>query len=424
MERILGRERAILLILAAVQFINIVDFMIVMPLGPILKDQLRLDPAQFGLIVSSYTFSACLAGLMAAFVIDRLDRRSAFLWLFLGFLVGTLLCGFAPSYGWLLAARILTGAFGGVLGGLALTIIGDIVPEARRGAATGVLMSAFAVASVLGVPLGIWLGNHYDWHMPFRALAAIGAAVFAVAAWTLPPLRGHLEKSGAGGTALERMLGTLTDRNHLRAFALVVTLMAGAFSVVPYIATYLVANTGMAPDDLFWVYVAGGAMTLVAAPAIGKLADRVGKLRVYLAVAPLSALLMLAVTHLPPVSLGVAVAVVALLMVCNSGRMVVAMAMVTACVEPRRRGSFMSLNSAVQHLASGLGAYVGGLILGETEGGALTHFGRVGFLAFGVTLLSLYVATTLRPGAASGPCPTVADPLEDPALAYAVPEPT
>ncbi len=395
------RERAILLVLASVQFISIVDFMIVMPMAPKLIKAMDLSPLQFGLVVSSYAFSASLAGILAALVVDRLDRRTAFLGLFAGFLVGTLLCGVAPTYSTLLAARTLTGAFGGVLGGLALTIVGDIVPEQRRGRATGTLMSAFAVASALGVPLGIVLSNRLGWHAPFLVLAAVGFLVLVVAARALPSLSGHLVPGGHGESPLSRFTAVLANPNHLRAYLLVTLLMIGGFSVIPFISDYLVANLGVTSEQLPLIYIVGGVVTLVAAPAVGRLADRFGKLRVYSSIAPISGVLMLAVTNLPRVSLAAAVGVVACLMASNAGRMVVAMAMVTSCVEPRRRGTFMSLNSSVQHLSSGLAAYLGGAILGRAADGSLTRFPLVGLLAFGATLLSLGVAASLRV-AASG----------------------
>src|SRR5262249_29530778 len=155
------------------------------------------------------------------------------------------------------------------------------------------------------------------------------------------------------------LVQNLTHPNHLRAFALIVTLMFGGFAVIPYISPYLVANVGVAEVNLPWVYIAGGGLTLVAAPLVGRLADRHGKLRVYRVVARASAILMLVVTNLPRVGLAAAVAAVAALMVSNAGRMVPAMAMITSSVEPRRRGGFISANSSLQHLATGLGASVG-----------------------------------------------------------------
>src|SRR3954467_1789816 len=187
-------ERIVLLILASVQFTSIVDFMVIMPLGPQLERTLRLTPAQFGLIVSSYTFAAGVAGLVSSMVIDRFARRPAFLVLYAGFLVGTLACGLAPNYVTLLAARFLTGAFGGVLGGMAMAVIGDVFPEERRGRATGALMSAFALASVAGVPVGLTLGIRYGWNVPFLVLAVLGLPILFVAARALPPLDHHLHQ--------------------------------------------------------------------------------------------------------------------------------------------------------------------------------------------------------------------------------------
>ncbi len=390
-----GRERAILLALAAMQFTSIVDFMIVMPLGPRLMEALGLSPTRFGLIVSSYTLAAGAAGLVASMLIDRFDRRRAFLSLYAGFLVGTLLCGLAPGYGTLLAARVVTGAFGGILGGLALAIIGDVFPDERRGRATGALMSAFALASVAGVPIGLYLGTHFGWQTPFLVLAVLGLPVLFVAGRALPPLRGHLDHQ-SDASPLAALVDTLTRPDHLRAYALIVTLMFGGFAVIPYISTYLVRNAGVSELRLPWVFVAGGAVTLFGAPIVGWLSDRYGKLRIYLVVAPVSAAMMLAVTNLPRVGLGLAAATVAGLMCSNAGRMICALALVTGSVEPRRRGGFLSVNSSLQHLSTGLGAYVGGRIIVEVPGGALRHFDRVGLIGAGATLLSLWLAGRLR----------------------------
>ena len=278
-------ERVVLLILASVQFTSIVDFMVIMPLGPQLERTLGLTPARFGLIVSSYTFAAGFAGLVSSMVIDRFARRPAFLVLYAGFLVGTLACGLAPNYATLLAARFLTGAFGGVLGGMAMAVIGDVFPEERRGRATGALMSAFALASVAGVPLGLTLGLRYGWNVPFLVLAALGLPILFVAARALPRLDDHLHQ-GASEHPLERLRATFAHPNHLRAFALMVTLMFGSFAVVPFLSPYLVSNAGVAESRLPLVYIVGGALTLVGAPLAGRMADRFGKLRVFRIVSP------------------------------------------------------------------------------------------------------------------------------------------
>ena len=397
------RERVVLLCLAAVQFTSIVDFMIVMPLGPQLMRTLDIASDKFGLIVSSYTFSAAVAGLLAALVVDRFGRKSAFLTVYSGFLAGTLMCGLAQTYGTLLAARVLTGAFGGVLGGMAMAIIGDVFPRERHGAATGALMSAFSLASVVGVPLGLKLGTTYNWHVPFFFLVGVGSLVLPLAIWGMPPLRGHLDRGRPAGNPAAEIWATVTHPNHLRAFALIVALMLGSFTVIPYINPYLVQNVGVAESNLFWVYLLGGALTLVASPAVGKLADRHGKLRVYRVVAPIGAATMILVTTLPRVPTALAVSAVALLIVGNASRMVAALAIVMAGVESRRRGSFMSVNSSVQHMATGLGAYLGGLIVVGGKDGPLSNFSTVGVLAACATLGSIALAARIRPVGAPAP---------------------
>jgi predicted MFS family arabinose efflux permease len=393
------RERVVLASLAAVQFVSIVDFVIVMPLGPQLMRSLRISPAEFGLVVSAYTVAAGLAGLAFAPLLDRVGRRAGFLGLYAAFLAGTLACGLAPGYRSLAAARALAGAFGGVLGGMALTIVGDVFPEERRGRATGTLMSSFALASVAGVPLGLWLGTRYGWRVPFLSLAGLGCPILAVAAFAMPPLRGHLGKARPSG-ALRSLAGTFTRRGHLDAFALTVALMLGSFAVIPYISAYLVANAGVAESELPLVYVAGGAVTLFGAPLVGRLADRFGKLVVFRIAAPLSATVMMSITLLPRAGVGLAAAAVASLMLANTSRMVAATALIVGSVTPERRGGFMSANSSVQHLAAGLGTSLAGLVVTESQAGRLKGFWIVGAFAAAATLLSVPLAARLRPAVA------------------------
>lgn len=389
-----SRERLLLLTLASVQFTSIVDFMIVMPLGPELTEKLGIDASQFSFVVASYTYAAGVAGIVAAAFLDRFGRKATFLTLYVGFILGTLLCGLANSYPALLAARVVTGAFGGILGGQSLAIIGDVFPDRRRGQATGTLMSAFALASVVGVPVGIALGNSFGWQTPFWILAGLSLPPLALAWATLPPLRDHLNRSHS--PALARLRETFTHANHLRAFTLIVVIMFGSFAVVPFISTFYVANAGLTKEQLPIIFIAAGLTTLVGSPIIGRLADRFGKLRIYQIVAPMTAVMMLVVTHLDSVGVIWAATTSSLLMLTNSGRMVAAMAMVTGSVERRLRGGFMSANSAVQHVATGLGSTVGGLLVEYSEGQPFLHYDRVGYIAAIATLISVWLAGRLR----------------------------
>jgi predicted MFS family arabinose efflux permease len=416
------RELGILIALGAVQFTSILDFILIMPLGPQLDRKLGVNPEQFSLIVSSYTIAAGIAGFVASSLVDRFSRKTAFLGLYIGFLVGTLFCGLATSYYQLVAARVVTGMFGGVLGGLAMAIVGDVFPDERRGRATGFLMSAFSMASIFGVPFGLFLGNHFDWHAPFLMLAALGLPILFLGMWCLPELKGHLNKSQVD--QWQKMKETYTHPNHIRAFLLIVSMMLGTFMVVPFIAPYLVSNAGLTEGELPWVYFGGGVCSFVSSFFIGKWADKYGKLKVYRIVAPFSAMMMMILTTLPDVTMIVvvkavtikvglllAVAAVSMMMVSNSGRMIAAMAMINGSVENRLRGGFMSAYSSIQHISSGVGAYLAGKIVAESADGKLLNYGWVGVCGVSATLLSLWLAGRLRP-AKQAPKP-VAEPMED-----------
>jgi predicted MFS family arabinose efflux permease len=394
-----AREWLLLLVLAAVQFTHIVDFMVIMPLGPVYMREMRLSPGQFGLVVAAYTVSAGVAGLLASFFLDRFDRKRALLMLYAGFTMGTLLCAVAPDYPLLLAARSVAGAFGGVSAAVVLAIVGDAFADDRRATAMGVVMSAFSAASVAGVPLGLYLADVLSWHVVFFVLGGLGALVLALAAAVLPPLRGHLGR-GRGGAV--NLLAVLADVNHLRAFGLMAALVLSSFVLWPYLPIYLEYNVGLAQGQLKLVYLCGGLATLVTLTLFGRLADRFGKLLVFYILALVTVVPVVLVTNLPAgLPLLLVLGVTTALMVASSGRMVPAMALITGASAPRYRGSFMSVNAAVQHFTSGLAAWVGGLFLVQEpgpkgQGGPLHGFGLLGLLACAATLVGFVLAGRLR----------------------------
>jgi predicted MFS family arabinose efflux permease len=388
-------ERLLLFVLAAIQFTTVVDFLIILPLGPQYMRVFHINPGQFGLIVSAYAISAGITGVAAGFFLDRFDRKRALLVLYAGFSLGTLACALAPTYGLLVAARVIAGAFGGVAGALILAIIGDAVPEQRRGAAMGLVMSSFSVASICGVPLGLVLASNLNWHVPFFALFGLCVIVFVSAGLILPSLRSHLAHAEDQHPAA-RMMAVLGHADHQLAFVFVAALTITGFLVFPYIANYMVANVGLTEKQLPWIYLSGGCFTIFSMNLIGRWADRTGKLRVFVIMSLCASVPILALTNLPRVPLIVAVAVSTLLMVCMSGRMVPAMAMMTSTIEARYRGGFMSINSAVQQFASGLAAFVSGHIMGQTLSGEITHFPIIGAISLCFALLCIYLARFLK----------------------------
>ncbi|MEO8487080.1 MAG: MFS transporter [Betaproteobacteria bacterium] len=389
------RERALLGTLAAIQFTHILDFMIMMPLAPQLMRLWDIGPQAFGVLVSAYTFAAAASGLCSVLVIDRYDRRHALLVVYGGFTVATALCGVAGGYQALLAARVLAGAFGGVVGALILAIIADAIPYERRARANALVASAFSLAAIAGVPVGLWLATLSTWRAPFLAVAALAVATGFVAWRLIPPIAGHVAHGRSHG-AVARLRAVVLVANHWRAFAFVVSLMFAGFTVIPFVAAYAVANVGLTEGELPVMYAVGGLATLVTAQVIGHLADRYGKKRVYAIVALASVAPILVTTHMPHTPLAWFLPVSTIFFVLVTGRFGPAMALVSGSAEPRVRGSFMSLNGAIQQFGAGLAAFVAGSLVGKSADGALTGFGVVGWLAAGFTLVSIALAVRIR----------------------------
>jgi len=388
-------ERLLLFVLAAIQFTAVVDFLIILPLGPQYMRVFNINPAQFGVIVSSYAISAGISGIAAGFFLDRFDRKRALLGLYLGFTVGTLFCALAPTYHLLVAARALAGAFGGVVGALILAIVGDVIPEQRRGAAMGLVMSSFSVASICGVPIGLMLASNINWHVPFFVLAGLSLMILVAAAWVMPSLRGHLARAH-DEHPVARTLAVLGHADHQMAFVFMALLTFTGFVVFPNIANYMVMNVGLTEKQLPLIYLSGGLCTVFSMNWIGRWADRSGKLRVFVLMSLAATIPIVAVTNLPRAPLYVAIATSTLLMICMSGRMVPAMSMMTATIEARYRGGFMSINSSVQQFAAGLAAYLSGLIMVRAPSGELTHFPAIGALSVVCALACIYLAKFLK----------------------------
>lgn len=383
------RERLLLLTLAGIQLAHIVDFMVMMPLGPILMRELGVGTHEFGLLVSSYTFTAAASGVLVASFIDRFERKRLLLAVLALFAVATLACALAPDFASLLVARGAAGAFGGVLGAMVQTMVGDLVPFERRGRASGTIMAAFSLSTIAGVPLSLWLANHFGWRFPFLLVAMLAAAFLALAWRLLPRLRGHLVAAGERAHPLAAMAAVLRDANHLRALGFLALVVFASFMVIPYITIVLVGNVGVAQADIPLIYLCGGVASLLSSRWIGRRADRHGKVRVYRVVAAGSILPLLLITHLTAVPLGAVLVVTTLFFILVPGRMVPAMAIVTSAAQPALRGTFLAINAALLQLASGLAAVIGGLIIATDATGTITRYDWSGYLATAVTLMAI-----------------------------------
>jgi predicted MFS family arabinose efflux permease len=388
-------ERFLLWSLAAVNFTHIVDFMVMMPLGPQLTRLFHISDAQFGLLVSAYSLAAGVSGVAVSTVIDRFERKRALLVMYAGFALATLACGLASSYGALMAARVLAGLFGGVLGALVQTIVGDAVPFERRGQAMGLVMSAFSLSTVAGVPASLWLATQGGWHLPFFAIAAVSLPIWLAAARHVPVLRGHMTGVSVQPPLIQ-LRRVLIEPNHWRAFGLSALMMIGSFTIIPYITIYTTTNLGLPAAQVPFVYMAGGVATLFTARLWGRLADRWGKVRVFRLVVGFSVVPMMVLTHLPAVPLPVLLVVTTTFFIFVSGRMVPGMALLSAASKPAIRGAFLSVNGALQSGAMGLAAWVGGALISRTPDGLVQGYGRSGWLALVSAVVMLWWVGQLR----------------------------
>lgn len=424
------KEITLLLVLAAIQFIHIVDFMILMPLGPQLQELFDIDTQQFGFLVSAYSFSAGIFGFLGATYTDRYDRKRVLLVCFSVFTLGTLACSLAPSYGMLLLARILTGAFGGLISSTVLSIVSDLVHPTRRAQGMGIIMSAFSVSSVVGVPVGLLVASRWGWNMPFLALVFLAVLTMVLVMIKVPPVKQHLAQGRLVQSPLQMSRNVLADGNQVRALLLMMFLMLAQFSVIPFIPTYQVENIGFRPDQLFIMYVIGGLFSGIAGPLVGKFADRKGRLLVYTIFALFSLIPLFLITRFDTVTIPVSLVFTTLFFISSTGRSVPAVAMASSVVAARQRGSFMSVNNALQHVSLGLGAILGGLIVTQqTSGihgailgfahtfpqvpaslkttleqikaeeladGRMLHYGWVGLMSITFVLVTVVLARTLR----------------------------
>jgi DHA1 family inner membrane transport protein len=383
------QERIILTLLASLNFTHILDFMIMMPLG----NYLHVTAMQFSILVASYSIAAFISGLGIAMFIDRFDRKKFLLFAYVGFVIGTLACGFAPTYGLLLAARIVAGLFGGIIGAQVLSIVADMFTYERRGRAMGAVMGGFAAASILGVPISLYLTNifQHNWHVPFILIGSLGIIFIPLIIRFIPGMTAHIkEKTGDKVSSPFAVLINVSKIPAQRS-ALIFSglLMMGHFLIIPFINPYLEFNKGFSKDATPMIYLVGGMASLLAALYLGRLSDKRGKLAVFSVSVFLSLFMVLIITRMPNVPFGIVLLFFAIWFIVATGRIVTAQAMISEVVKPEQRGSFMSVNGSIQQLGSGLAALFAGMIVVTEKSGKVLNYNWVGYLSICVLLSSL-----------------------------------
>ncbi|MDI1481032.1 myxochelin export MFS transporter MxcK [Polyangium sp. y55x31] len=391
-------ERHLVWLLGAVQFTHILDFMILMPLGPELIGRFGISATAFGAMVSAYTLASAAMGLLGVLWLDRWDRKRALLLLYTGFIAATFSCGMAHGPTWLLLSRTVAGASAGLMSAVVMAILADRVPAERRGRAIGIVMSSYGLSAVGGVPLGLALANQWGWRAPFWAISALAGILWLLSWRILPAVDHHLADAREKGRNAFAPL--LSVPGLPLGWALTFSVVFAGFLLIPYLSTFMVGNLGLRLSDLPWIYLCGGAATLFTSRWIGALADRHGPPRVLgvLLVATLAPYLLF--THLSILPKAGVAALFVLFMTLTSGRAIPTIALITSRVPPALRGRYLAVNMAASDGASGLAAWTSGLFITTTEGGALVGFGHMGFLASSVSLLALCILWVLGRSAA------------------------
>lgn len=391
------KEKIILLLLAALNFTHILDFMIMMPLGNYLMPYFNISSQQFSMLVAAYTFSAGVSGFLAAFFVDKYDRKKVLLIGYAGFLIGTLFCALSPTYQILLLSRIVSGIFGGLIGAQVLSIVADLIPYERRGTAMGIIMAAFSVASVFGVPFSLYLSNIFNWHGPFFFVAGLGCILIPFLFRYLPKMDGHtFINQGKKVNPLQLIKDIVKDRNQVLALALSATIMLGHFLIIPFLNPFMEFNKGFSKAQTPMIYMVGGALTLITSPFLGKLADKIGKHRLFVTMALVATLPIAMITNLPDFPFYLVLCITGFWFVVSSGRMIPAQALISNVVATERRGSFMSINSSAQQIFVGLASVLAGFVVIKTPSNTILHYEITGYISIAVTLLSIFFVSRLN----------------------------
>jgi predicted MFS family arabinose efflux permease len=381
-------ETFIIAILALLQFSVVLDFMVLSPLGAQLMLELSITPKQFGWVVSAYAFSAGASGLLAAGFADKFDRKKLLLFFYTGFVLGTFLCGIAPDYHFLLIARIVTGIFGGVISSISFAIITDLFAMQVRGRVMGFVQMAFAASQVLGIPVGLYLANHFGWHAPFLMIVGLSIVLGALIVIYMKPITEHL-KHRLERNPFYHLTKTVSQPIYLRAFLSTTLLAVGGFMLMPFGSAFSLHNLGISLDELPLLYGITGIVAIAFGPLIGKLSDKIGKYKMFCIGSFLSMVIILIYTNLGVTPFAVVTMLSALMFIGISSRMISASALMTAVPEPQDRGAFMSVNSSVQQVSGGIASTAAGFIIVQTETGYLEHYDVLGYVVVAAMIITM-----------------------------------
>ena len=373
-------QTLVIIVLALTQFTVVLDFMVMSPLGDMLMKSMELTTSQFGFAVSAYAFSAGISGLLTAGFADRFDRKKLLMFFYIGFIAGTFFCGIASTYFMLIVARIITGLFGGVIGSISMAIVADLFPMQQRGRAMGYMQMGFGASQVLGIPISLYIANHWGWQSPFLMIVGLAITIWLTILLKLQPVTKHLELK-TEKTAITHLWHTLKLPKYRVGFLMTALLSLGGFMMMPWGSAFAVNNLHVSYDQLPILFMASGIAALIIMPLVGKLSDKIDKVKIFTAAAVLMMVIIVIYTNLGPIPFPLVMALNILMMTGIMSRIVPAMALVSALPKMQDRGAFMSINSSLQQIAGGIAAGVGGMIVvQQTKTSPLQHYDTLGYL--------------------------------------------
>ena len=379
----------VIILLALTQFTVVLDFMVMSPLGDMLIKSMSLSTSQFGFAVSGYAFSAGISGFLTAGFADKFDRKKLLLFFYVGFIAGTLFCGLAHTYPMLLAARIITGLFGGVIGSISLAITADLFPLHQRGRAMGFMQMGFGASQVLGIPISLYIANHWGWQSPFLMIVGLATIVWISTMMKLQPIAQHLELKSEK-TAITHLWHTIKQREYRLGFLMTALLSLGGFMMMPWGSAFAVNNLHVTYEQLPLLFMVSGLASLVVMPLVGRISDKLSKVKIFTVAAVSMMVIIVVYTNLTPVPFVYILILNVLMMTAIMSRIVPAMALVSALPKMEDRGAFMSINSSLQQIAGGIAAGVGGLIVvQETQTSPLRHYNTLGYVILFIIIANI-----------------------------------
>lgn len=386
-----GYQTFVIVILAFILFTVMLDFMVLSPLGNILMTSMKLSPQQFGSVVSAYAISACVSGFLTAGFADKYDRKKLLLFFYTGFIIGTLFCALANSYSTLLAARIFTGVFGGVIGSISMAIVTDLFALEQRGKVMGLIQMAFAGSQILGIPLGLWMATRWGWHSTFFAIVIVAVFTGIAVVVRLKPVNEHLKIQNSKSPLLH-LWHTVRKKDYRTGFVAIMLLSMGGFMIAPFSSDFYVNNVKIRMEDVPVIFMCSGIASVFIMPVIGKLSDRFDKLGMFIFGTVIACIMVVISTNLGPTPLWEVVVINVLMFVGIMSRMVPSQALNSAIPDAADRGAYMSINSSLQQLAGGLGAISAGFIVVKADATSpLQHFNTLGYVMVGIMLLCIFL---------------------------------